>query len=54
MPEEDVIRMPDEKSNIYRVKANKDFIKELNEDFVKYNNKKNKYCLLKNVLMALM
>ena len=49
---DDIFKIFDEKSNVYRVKAIKDFIRGLNEDYVKYNNKKNKYCLLRNILMG--
>ena len=56
VPEEDVIKMINEKSykegNKYRIKAIKDFIDELNNDYVKYNDKKNRYCLVKNILMS--
>ena len=40
MPEEDAIKMLNAKLKAYRVKAIKDFVNELNEDYNKYNNKK--------------
>ena len=40
-------------SNTYRVNSIKEFISELNSDFIKYRNKKNKYCKIKNILMGI-
>ena len=40
-------------SNEYRVNTIKEFINQLNSDFVKYRNKKNKYCKIKNILMGI-
>ncbi len=52
VPEEEVIKMIDGKTNKYRIKAIKDFIDELKKDYVKYNNKKKSYCLIKSILMG--
>ena len=40
-------------SNEYRVNTIKEFINQLNLDFVKYRNKKQKYCKIKNILMGI-
>ena len=52
VPEEDVIKMIDQKSNVYRVKAIKDFINVLKNDYAKYNKQKHKLCIIKNILMS--
>ena len=44
VPEEEVFKMIDEKThktaNVYRIKAIKDFINKLKNDYIKYNNRK--------------
>ena len=37
--------------NSYRINMIKEFINQLNSDFNKYRNKKQKYCKIKNILM---
>lgn len=57
--EEEVVKMIDSKvnhidslANKMRIDSIKDFIRELNVDFKKYQNKKRKYSAIKNVLTA--
>ena len=42
-----------ENANVVRVKFIKDFVSQLNKDFIKYGNKKRKYAIIKNVLMCI-
>ena len=52
--QEQYVAKLNEKENVanqYRINTIKEFIKELKQDYVKYNNKKNKYCMIKNILM---
>ena len=57
--EDEVVKMIDSKvnhidslANKMRIDSIKDFIRELNVDFKKYQNKKRKYSVIKNVLTA--
>ena len=43
----------EEIANKYRINTVKEFIRELNQDYQKYNNKKKRYCALKNILMTI-
>ena len=52
VPEGEVLEMIDKNGNEYCREMIKDFINELNRDYNKYKNEKQKYCMMKNILMA--